>query len=103
MEAGPWSSVINALQQFSCCHSLITGEQRVSNVSDKFVNLVLEDQSLKFLLRKQDVYIKDRKSLDVECVHSCFRNAVCLIHFLACILPAWLFFGFRVFFESRWP
>lgn len=92
MEAGPWSSIINALQPFSCCHILITAERQVSNVSDKLVNLVLEDQSLKFVLKKQDVYIKDRKILDVECVNSCFRNAMCLIHFLACVLPAWVFF-----------
>lgn len=70
-------------------------------MSDKLVNLVLEDQSLKFVLRKWDVYMKDRKILDVECVHSCFRNATCLIHFLACVLPAWFFFGFRAFFASR--
>lgn len=72
----------------------------MSNVSDKLVNLVLEDQSLKFVLRKRDVYSKDRKILDVECVHSCFRNATCLIHFLANVLPAWGFFGFRAFFAS---
>lgn len=66
---------------------------------DKLVNLVLEDQSLKFVLRKRDVYMKDRKILDVECVHSCFRNATCLIHFLACVLPAWFFSGLGLFLQ----
>lgn len=69
----------------------------MGNVSDKFVNLLLEDQSLKFVLRKRDVYSKDRKSLDVERVHSCFRNAMCLIHFLGCILAAWVFLGLGFF------
>lgn len=64
----------------------------MSNVSDKLVYLVLEDQCLKFVLRKKDMYIKDRKILDVECAHSCFRNVTCLIHFLACVLPHGVFF-----------
>lgn len=69
----------------------------MSNVSDKLVDLVLDVQSLKFVLRKKDVYVKDRKILDVECVHSCFGNVTRLIHFLACVLPDWVFLGLGLF------
>lgn len=48
----------------------------------------------KFALRKEIVLVKIRKILGLEYVCSCFRNAMCLIHFLACVLSACFVFLF---------